>query len=29
MAQDVDMCWAVLDWTDMAQDGDMCWAVVG
>ena len=23
-----EMCWAVVDWTDLAQDGDMFWAVV-
>jgi hypothetical protein len=28
MAQNRDICWAVVDWTDLTQDEDMCWAVV-
>jgi len=23
-----EMCWAVVDWTDLVQHGNMCWAVV-
>jgi len=28
VVQGEDMCWTVVDWTDLAQDGEMCWAVV-